>query len=178
MGFKYIGELIDQDKIAIGGEESAGLTIRGHVPEKDGILAGLLMAEMVATRGKSLGVQLRELFGKVGSFYPVRENFRLTPERKAAFTGKLKADPTRVKRAQGRADRPHRRPQAHPRRRLLGLLSPLRHRAGRACLHRSAQRARHESAAHGSRKFVLQRDLKGHGVLKGHDFSRAATAAK
>jgi alpha-D-glucose phosphate-specific phosphoglucomutase len=96
VGFKYIGELIIADKIAIGGEESAGLTIRGHVPEKDGVLAGLLMAEMVATRGKSLGVQLRELFGKVGSFYPVRENFRLTPEVKAAFTEKMKADPTEL----------------------------------------------------------------------------------
>jgi phosphoglucomutase len=93
VGFKYIGELIIADKIAIGGEESAGLTIRGHVPEKDGIIAGLLVTEMVAVRGKSLGVQLRELFGKVGSYYPVRENFRLTPERKAAFTEKLKADP-------------------------------------------------------------------------------------
>ena len=96
VGFKYIGELIIADKIAIGGEESAGLTIRGHVPEKDGVLAGLLMAEMVATRGKSLGVQLKELFGKVGSFYPVRKNFRLTPEVKAAFTEKMKADPTEL----------------------------------------------------------------------------------
>jgi alpha-D-glucose phosphate-specific phosphoglucomutase len=94
VGFKYIGELIDEDKIAIGGEESAGLTIRGHVPEKDGVLAGLLVAEMVATRGMSLGALLRELFAKVGSYYPVRENFRLTPELKAAFTEKLKADPT------------------------------------------------------------------------------------
>ena len=96
VGFKYIGELIIADKIAIGGEESAGLTIRGHVPEKDGILAGLLVSEMVATRGKSVGVQLRELFAKVGSYYPVRENFRLTPEVKAAFTEKLKADPTEL----------------------------------------------------------------------------------
>lgn len=96
VGFKYIGELIIEDKIAIGGEESAGLTIRGHVPEKDGIIAGLLMAEMVATRGKSLGAQLKELFGKVGSYYPVRENFRLTPEVKAAFTEKMKADPTEL----------------------------------------------------------------------------------
>jgi len=96
VGFKYIGELINGDKIAIGGEESAGLTIRGHVPEKDGVLAGLLVAEMVATRGKSLGVQLKELFAKVGSFYPVRENFRLTPEVKAAFTEKMKADPTEL----------------------------------------------------------------------------------
>ena len=96
VGFKYIGELINEDKIAIGGEESAGLTIRGHVPEKDGILAGLLAAEMVATRGMSLGALLRELFAKVGSYYPVRENFRLTPEIKAAFTEKLKADPTEL----------------------------------------------------------------------------------
>ena len=96
VGFKYIGELIIEDKIAIGGEESAGLTIRGHVPEKDGIIAGLLVTEMVATRGKSLGVQLRELFAKVGSYYPVRENFRLTPELKAAFTEKLKTDPTEL----------------------------------------------------------------------------------
>jgi phosphoglucomutase len=96
VGFKYIGELILQDKIAIGGEESAGLTIRGHVPEKDGIIAGLLMAEMVATRGKSLGAQLKELFAKVGSYYPVRENFRLTSEVKLRFTEKLKADPTEL----------------------------------------------------------------------------------
>jgi alpha-D-glucose phosphate-specific phosphoglucomutase len=96
VGFKYIGELIIEDKIAIGGEESAGLTIRGHVPEKDGIIAGLLVAEMVAARGKSLGVQLRELFAKVGSYYPVRENFRLTPAVKAKFTEKLKADPAEL----------------------------------------------------------------------------------
>ena len=44
----------------------------------------------------SLGVQLRELFAKVGSYYPIRENFRLTPELKAAFTEKLKADPTEL----------------------------------------------------------------------------------
>jgi alpha-D-glucose phosphate-specific phosphoglucomutase len=93
VGFKYIGELIKQDKIAIGGEESAGLSIRHHVPEKDGILAGLLCCEMVAQRKKSLGQQLQELFVKVGSFYPMRENFRLTPEVKAKFTEKLRVDP-------------------------------------------------------------------------------------
>ena len=58
VGFKYIGELIKQDKILIGGEESAGLSIRKHVPEKDGVLAGLLCCEMVARRGVSLGKQL------------------------------------------------------------------------------------------------------------------------
>jgi len=93
VGFKYIGELIKQDKITIGGEESAGLSIRGHVPEKDGIIAGLLCSEMVATKKKSMLELLRELFGKVGSFYPVRENFRLTPEVKQKFTKKVTTDP-------------------------------------------------------------------------------------
>jgi phosphoglucomutase len=94
VGFKYIGELIKQDKILIGGEESAGLSIRKHVPEKDGVLAGLLCCEMVARRGASLGKQLEDLFGKVGSFYPLRENFRLTPEAKQKFTEKLRLDPS------------------------------------------------------------------------------------
>jgi phosphoglucomutase len=93
VGFKYIGELIKQDKVAIGGEESAGLSIRHHVPEKDGILAGLLCCEMVARRGKSLGQQLQELFVKVGSFYPQRDNFRLTAEVKEKFTEKLGQNP-------------------------------------------------------------------------------------
>jgi len=96
VGFKYIGELIKQDKIAIGGEESAGLSIRYHVPEKDGVLAGLLCCEAVARRKKSIGEQIKDLFGKVGSFYARRENFSLTPEVKAKFTSKMKSDPAEL----------------------------------------------------------------------------------
>jgi phosphomannomutase len=96
VGFKYIGELIKQDKIAIGGEESAGLSIRHHVPEKDGVLAGLLCCEAVARRKKSIGEQIKDLFGKVGSFYARRENFSLTPEVKAKFTSKMKTDPAEL----------------------------------------------------------------------------------
>ena len=96
VGFKYIGELIQADKIAIGGEESAGLSIRYHVPEKDGILAGLLCCEAVARRNKPLQAQLNDLFSKVGSFYPQRENFRLTPEVKEQFTKKLRSDPVEL----------------------------------------------------------------------------------
>ena len=94
VGFKYIGELIKQDKILIGGEESAGLSIRKHVPEKDGVLAGLLCCEMVARRGASLGSQLAQVFAKVGSFYSLRENFHLTPAVKQKFTDKLRLDPS------------------------------------------------------------------------------------
>ena len=51
-----IGELINEDKIILGGEESAGLSVKDHYPEKDGILACLLAAEAVAARGESLMV--------------------------------------------------------------------------------------------------------------------------
>jgi phosphoglucomutase len=60
VGFKYLGQLIAQGRVVLSGEESAGLSIQGHVPEKDGILAALLVAEMVAM---SEGKSLRDLLG-------------------------------------------------------------------------------------------------------------------
>lgn len=93
VGFKYVGELIKQDKIALGGEESAGLSVRGHVPEKDGVLACLLVAEMVAARQASLAEQLRALFRKVGAeFWPLRINLRLSDELKRRTVERLKQD--------------------------------------------------------------------------------------
>ena len=93
VGFKYIGQLIREDKIALGGEESAGLTIRGHVPEKDGILACLLVAEMTAARGASIGEQIRAMFKKLGrEFWPIRENLHLSDEQKANAIHKVAVD--------------------------------------------------------------------------------------
>jgi phosphomannomutase len=92
VGFKYVGELIKQDKIALGGEESAGLSIRGHLPEKDGLIACLLMAEAVARRGQSIKQQLDALFKKVGAFYPVRINLTLDASIKKRLLEKLKRD--------------------------------------------------------------------------------------
>jgi phosphoglucomutase len=93
VGFKYIGQLIREDKIALGGEESAGLTIRGHIPEKDGILASLLVAEMIAARGASIGEQIRALYKKLGrEFWPLRENLHLSDEQKANAVRKVGVD--------------------------------------------------------------------------------------
>ena len=93
VGFKYIGQLIREDKIAMGGEESAGLTIRGHVPEKDGILACLLVAEMLAARGGSLGEQIKRCSRNFGrEFWPVRENLHLSDEQKANAVKKVAVD--------------------------------------------------------------------------------------
>lgn len=96
VGFKYIGELINKDRIVLGGEESAGMSIRGHVPEKDGILACLLVTEAIARRGVSLKEQIDTLFDKVGPLYSVRVNFRLTPELHKSFPGKLAQDPEKL----------------------------------------------------------------------------------
>ncbi len=92
VGFKYIGELINEDKIILGGEESAGLSIKGHYPEKDGILACLLAAEAVAARGASLSEQLNALYARVGKLENARIGVRLTPPLMASLKDKLAQD--------------------------------------------------------------------------------------
>jgi phosphomannomutase len=96
VGFKYIGELINENKIVIGGEESAGLSIKGHYPEKDGILACLLAAEAVAARGASLTEQLDELYSRVGKLESARIGVRLTPQLMESLSDKLKEDPKEI----------------------------------------------------------------------------------
>jgi alpha-D-glucose phosphate-specific phosphoglucomutase len=92
VGFKYLGELIKEDKAVLVGEESAGLSIRGHLPEKDGILACLLVAEMVAKRGLTLQQQIDELFKKVGPCFTARINLALDPEAAKGLAAKLQQD--------------------------------------------------------------------------------------
>jgi alpha-D-glucose phosphate-specific phosphoglucomutase len=89
VGFKYIGALMESEPIIVGGEESGGLSVKGHVPEKDGILACLLMAELVATEKKSLGQILRELSKQIGNFYTDRINVAIPPDKKDALLKKL-----------------------------------------------------------------------------------------
>jgi len=94
VGFKYIGEFIRDNQIVIGGEESAGLTVRGHVPDKDGILACLLVAEMVAVEGRSLGELLADLYGRVGEIHTTRQNLRLSPQLEAGYAARMAALPS------------------------------------------------------------------------------------
>lgn len=96
VGFKFLGDLIANDKIIMGGEESAGMSIKGHVPEKDGIIACLLVAEMVAMQKKPLSQILSDLYEKVGTYLTRRLNFRLTEEEKARAVENMKKDPTEV----------------------------------------------------------------------------------
>jgi phosphoglucomutase len=96
VGFKYLGELILEERAFLAGEESAGMSILGHVPEKDGILAGLLVAEMMAATGGSLAGMRADLFRKVGEYHSAREDTPVTPEQMARVRAKMKSPPERV----------------------------------------------------------------------------------
>jgi phosphoglucomutase len=98
VGFKYLGQLITREKVVLSGEESAGLSIQGHVPEKDGILAALLVAEMVAmAEGKSLRDLLEALYAEVGTvIHAKRLNFSLSPEQQERLASRLTNLPSRV----------------------------------------------------------------------------------
>ncbi|MCX7975399.1 MAG: phosphoglucomutase/phosphomannomutase family protein [Candidatus Aminicenantes bacterium] len=81
VGFKYLAQLLLEKKIIFGGEESASIAFQGHLPEKDGIYAGLLIAEMVAASGKSLSQLKEDLFREYGRKIDGRRDIPITPER-------------------------------------------------------------------------------------------------
>jgi phosphoglucomutase len=95
VGFKYLGEYINNDQVVMVGEESEGFSMKHHLPEKDGILAGVMIAEMVARKGKGLPELIADLFAKVGPVYNRRLNFSLTPEVKERLLVRLKTAPAR-----------------------------------------------------------------------------------
>ena len=94
VGFKYIGELLLENKILMGGEESAGFTMEGHVPEKDGILADLLLAEIAADSQSSFAQLLEDLFARVGRFVPKRADAQLNPALASALKSRLAENPS------------------------------------------------------------------------------------
>jgi alpha-D-glucose phosphate-specific phosphoglucomutase len=93
VGFKYVGDLITQGQAMFGGEESGGMSLRGHPPEKDGILACLLVAEVAAVEGAPLGEVLRRLYDEVGRRLSVRINVPLSDAVRGALPGRIAAPP-------------------------------------------------------------------------------------
>lgn len=85
VGFKYIGEKMRETDVLIGGEESGGLSIIGHIPEKDGILADMLVAEAIAYEGKPLSQLVEEAIAEAdGPLYNQRLDLHLNDPHKAA----------------------------------------------------------------------------------------------
>jgi phosphoglucomutase len=93
VGFKNLADYIVKDRVTMIGEEADGFSMRGHLPEKDGILACILVAEMVARKKKDLPQLREELFAKVGPVYSRRRNLALSPGAKAELLAKLKQPP-------------------------------------------------------------------------------------
>jgi phosphoglucomutase len=82
---------METEPIIVGGEESGGLSVKGHIPEKDGILACLLMAELAAVERKPLLKILRDLEKQTGEFHTTRINVAIRAEKKEALLKKLAA---------------------------------------------------------------------------------------
>lgn len=83
IGFKYICELFLKEDILIGGEESGGFGFKNHLPERDGILSGLLLLEMMAVLEKTAEELVTGLMQELGPHHYQRLDLKLTPEQQA-----------------------------------------------------------------------------------------------
>jgi phosphomannomutase len=84
VGFKYIAEIMTKEDVLVGGEESGGLAVKGHIPERDGIWMGLLVLEFMAKTGKTMKGLVQEVYKEVGAFAFDRDDLHITEEQKQA----------------------------------------------------------------------------------------------
>lgn len=89
IGFKYIGGEFLEEDVLVGGEESGGMAVMGHVPERDGIFIGLVILEMMAKRGKQLSRLVSDLHDRYGDHAFTRNDKHTSPERKEAVLIRL-----------------------------------------------------------------------------------------
>ncbi len=90
VGFNHIADYMLKEDVLIGGEESGGISFRGHIPEGDGVLMGLLLVEIVAASGGTLYDLVEDLLKEVGPAFYHRNDLRLShPVSKAQITERL-----------------------------------------------------------------------------------------
>ncbi len=90
VGFKHVAAVMISRDVLIGGEESGGVGLKGHIPERDGLFLGLTICEMMVKRGKTLGELVKELFDQVGPHVFRRIDVRTTEQYKQKVLKKLK----------------------------------------------------------------------------------------
>ena len=90
IGFKYIADIMTKSDVLVGGEESGGLAVKGHIPERDGIWIGLMILEFMASTGKSLKQLIQEVYDIVGVFASDRIDLHLTEEKKQTIVAACK----------------------------------------------------------------------------------------
>jgi len=97
VGFKYVGPKMMETGAIMGGEESGGFGFAGHIPERDGVLAGLFLLDLMIKKGKSPSQLIEYLYSLVGPHYYDRIDITLTPElRESALTHAKRARPETV----------------------------------------------------------------------------------
>ena len=96
VGFKHLGKYISNGQAIMVGEESEGFSMKHHLPDKDGILATVMVAEMVAREGKSVRELLDRLYGEVGRFVTRRDNLKLSPELEKVYGSKVNGLPAEI----------------------------------------------------------------------------------
>lgn len=94
IGFKHVAERMLKEEIVLGGEESGGMGIKGYIPERDGVLAGLMLAELMAYTKKTLGQVLDDLMREHGYFYYERADLHTT--RGQELVENLKKSPPQI----------------------------------------------------------------------------------
>jgi len=92
IGFKYIAAQMVTEDVLVGGEESGGIAITGHIPERDGIWMGLVLFEFMVKSGKSLEELVAEIYALVGEFKYWRDDLHLSEELKQEVIANCKAD--------------------------------------------------------------------------------------
>jgi alpha-D-glucose phosphate-specific phosphoglucomutase len=93
VGFNHIADYMMKEDVLIGGEESGGISFKGHIPEGDGVLMGLLLVEIVAASGATLGELVDDLLKDVGPAFYERKDMRLShPVNKDSITRRLVDD--------------------------------------------------------------------------------------
>jgi alpha-D-glucose phosphate-specific phosphoglucomutase len=93
VGFKYIGELMRKKMIILGGEESGGMSMAGHIPEKDGLCAGLVLIEIAARFKKPLSELLDNIYREFGPVFDERIDVPLSIKRKETLMEELHSSP-------------------------------------------------------------------------------------
>jgi phosphomannomutase len=91
IGFKYICEYMVTGDVLIGAEESGGIAIKGHIPERDGIWMGLVLLEYMAKTGKSISALISDIYSSIGSFAVERYDLHLDQETKDNIVNQCKA---------------------------------------------------------------------------------------
>jgi len=91
VGFNYISDFMIRDSVLIGGEESGGISIAGHIPEGDGVLMSLLLCELVAKQGSNAEALINSIMDRIGHFAYGRNDYKVPPFSKADMVRQLVA---------------------------------------------------------------------------------------